>query len=188
MRTVGALLLAVALSACIKDRVLPEQGNGGTGGGGGDAVYPGLLKVNEFVAYGSTNQNEFGVLAKWFEIYNTSAQDLVLESGKWFVTDAGEAQPTKFQLPQVTIEGHGFLVVWCDNNTTPGATQVYANFSLSSSGEHIMIYYKTPEAEFSVDDYSYGPQTSSGASMGRSPDGSDNWMQFTTPTPGAPNP
>jgi hypothetical protein len=50
----------------------------------------------------------------WFEIYNPIEQDRLLEAGRWHVNDAGPFAPTKFELPQITIPGRGFLVIWCE--------------------------------------------------------------------------
>lgn len=173
------------MAGCVKDRIIPPRTDGE--GSTNTSIGPGLLKVNEFVAAGSTNINEFGSAEDWFEIYNTSSASVTLQAGMWFVSDAGPSSPTKYQLPEVTIPGNGHLTIWCDNQNTV-ATQIHTNFGLSSAGEHLVIYYQGDSASFVVDDYAYGPQTNPGSSMGRSPDGSDNWIMFTNPTPGAPNP
>ncbi|MBX2979373.1 MAG: hypothetical protein KF905_08770 [Flavobacteriales bacterium] len=179
----GSLLLLVPLLAgCVKDRVFPVP----VTPPGAVQIAPGVLKVNEFVCTGSQNANEFGTNEDWFEIYNTTEQDLLLEEGRWYVSDAGPSGPTKFQLPEITIPARGFLVIWCDNLNTV-ATQIHTNFALSASGEHLVIYYSGPAAEFVVDDYQYGPQSSPGASLGRAPDGADNWVLFSSPTPGSSN-
>jgi hypothetical protein len=175
------LLLAV-LVGCVKDRdIVPD-----TQQPGGIVIAPGVLKLNEFVASGSQNVNEFGTAEDWFEIYNPNNQELVLEEGKWFVTDGGPSTPMKYQLPALTIPARGFLLIWCDGLNTV-ATQVHTNFALSSAGEHLLIHYKSDEEEFTVDDYQFGPQDTGGASMGRYPDGGEQWILFTAPTPGASN-
>lgn len=178
------MTMLLAMTGCVKDREIPPRSGGGSGS---SAIAPGILKANEFVAAGSTNINEFGTAEDWFEIYNTSGEPITLRAGNWFVSDAGPSTPTKYELPELTIAGNGHLVIWCDNQNTV-ATQIHTNFALSSAGEHLVIYYQSDTASFVVDDYAYGPQTNPGASMGRSPDGSANWVLFATPTPGAPNP
>jgi len=185
MKNAISLAALLLLAGCVKDRVLPANSTGG--GTASDAIAPGRLKVNEFVATGSTNVNEFGTAEDWFEVYNTTTASITLRAGDWFVSDAGPVSPTKYELPEVTIPGLGHLVIWCDNLNTV-ATQIHTNFALSSAGEHLVIYYQSDTAEFVVDDYAFGPQSASGASNGRSPDGSDNWVILSNPTPGAPNP
>lgn len=177
-------VLLVGLAACTKDRVLPpnEPVDGDL------VIAPGILKVNEFVASGSQNVNEFGTAEDWFEIYNPNNKELVLEAGKWYVSDGGPSAATKYQLPALTIPARGFLVIWCDNLNTV-ATQVHTNFALSAAGEHLVIYYAGSGGSdgFVVDDHQFGQQSVPGASVGRSPDGADNWVLFTTPTPGERN-
>lgn len=177
------LLLLVGFSSCTKDRVFPPREPVDV-----DLVIaPGVLKVNEFVATGSQNVNEFGTAEDWFEIYNPNEQAIDLEAGQWYVSDGGPSAATKYQLPAVTIPAKGFLVIWCDNLNTV-ATQIHTNFALSSAGEHLVIYYAGSGSEgFVVDDHQYGQQTVPGASLGRFPDGADTWILFTTPTPGERN-
>lgn len=181
-RSALLLMLFTVLVGCVKDR----QFEVGPSTPGEVIIAPGVLKVNEFVASGSQNVNEFGTTEDWFEIYNPNNAELILEAGKWFVTDGGPGDPTKYELPEVTIPARGFLVIWCDGLNTV-ETQIHTNFSLSAAGEHLLLHYASEGEAFTVDDHQYGQQSVAGASMGRSPDGEDNWILFTTPTPGAPN-
>lgn len=178
----SVVLLVLPLLGCVKDRQFgPEAPLPG-----GIVLAPGVLRVNEFVTTGSQNVNEFGTAEDWFEIYNPNNAALLLEAGKWFVTDAGPGNPTKYELPELTIPARGFLVIWCDGLNTV-ETQVHTNFALSAAGEHLLIHYNSGATEFTVDDHQYGQQSVAGASMGRYPDGEDNWILFTAPTPGGPN-
>jgi hypothetical protein len=181
-RTALGLVIFLLLVACVKDReiTVPKPPPGTV------VLEPGVLKVNEFVATGSQNVNEFGSAEDWFEIYNPNDQDLLLEAGKWFVTDGGPSNPKKYELPEVTIPALGFLVIWCDNQNTV-QEQIHTNFALSASGEHLLIHYDDGVQAFDVDDYAYPPQTVPAVSTGRFPDGADNWIVFQVPTPGAPN-
>lgn len=182
MRNGLAFILLVALAGCVKDRELTTTPSVPVG----TVIAPGVLRVNEFVATGSQNVNEFGSAEDWFEIYNPNDADLLLEAGKWFVTDGGPSNPKKYELPEVTIAARGFLVIWCDNMNTV-QQQIHTNFALSASGEHILIHYDDGVQAFDVDDHAYPPQTVPAVSTGRFPDGEDNWIVFQTPTPGAPN-
>ncbi len=177
------VLGSLAFTGCVKDRTFPA----GPVVPGDLTIAPGVLMVNEFVASGSQNVNEFGSAEDWFEIYNPNNSDVYLAPGQWFVSDAGPSAPSKYELPELTIPAHGHLVIWCDNQNTV-ETQVHTNFALSAGGEHLLIYYDDGTEAFVVDDHQYGPQNVSGASEGRSPDGSDNWVVYTSPSPGQPNP
>lgn len=182
-RKAFAIALLLPLAACVKDRAFPPRPSGP----GGPVIAPGVLLLNEFVATGSQNMNEFGSAEDWIEIYNPDHAEVHFAPGRWYVSDGGPSNPAKYALPELTIPAHGHLVIWCDNRNVV-ETQVHANFALSSAGEHLVIYYDDGTDAFVVDDYQFGPQNVPGASEGRSPDGSDHWVQFTTPTPGQPNP
>lgn len=146
---------------------------------------PGVLLVNEFIATGSQSDNELVNGSDWFEIYNPSANPLELIAGRWFVSD-DLGDPTKYQLPHVTIPAFGHLVIWCDNQNTV-ITQIHTNFALSATGEDLVIHYDDGNSSFNADAYSYGPQTTQGSSIGRYPDGGEQWIEFQSPTPGGPN-
>lgn len=180
------LLAAPVLAGCVKDRDLVAGEDGG-GGSPPATIGQGYLYINEFVATGSVNLNEFGTAEDWMEIYNPSASAVMLAADRWYVSDAGPTQPMKYALPEVTVPAHGHLLIWCDNLNTV-ATQIHTNFGLSSQGEHLVLFYDDGGDGVIVDDYLFDAQTVGGASMGRSPDGGSSWVQFLVPTPGEANP
>lgn len=181
----GIALLLVILNSCTKDRdvepvtLLPDTTAA--------AIVPGVIRVNEIVAKGSVNMNEFNQATDWFELYNTSDKPIKLETGKWFVTDKGVLDPVKFTLPSWTIPANGFLVIWCDTLDMV-ATQIHTNFGLSASGEDLGLFYKNAnDSLIRIDGIVFPPQTIDGYSYGRFGDGADNWQTFPVPTPGGPN-
>ena len=149
-------------------------------------IYNGILKVNEFVAKGSTFVNEYGTTTDWFEIFNSSAESISMANGNWYVTD-DLTNPRKYEMPAVTIPPHGFLIVACDGLNSY-QKQVHASFGLSASGEQIGIFYALPDLSMmAVDTLTYPAMTDKGFSYGRLPDGADNWTFFAQPTPGTAN-
>lgn len=178
--TLLAVLAALSLTGCVKDRVLDLSSSSSSGG-----IAPGVLKVNEFIAAGSPNANEFGTTSDWLEIYNPADTTFNLRAGQWYASD-DLTTPRKYALPALSIPGHGFLVIWCDGLDTV-ATQVHTNFSLSSAGEDVLLYYEGGGHAFEVDSYTFPAVTNSGSSTGRLPDGGATWTTFSTPTPGASN-
>lgn len=178
------LLVVLLFSAfsCTKDRSLfpkPDIGNP-------DIEY-GIMRINEVVSRGSLNANEYGVYSDWFEIFNRSGKNIVMEKGKWYVSD-NPAQPLKYELPQVTVNSMGYLIIWCDGTNLVG-TQIHTNFGLNSSGETIGLYYRNSptEATVVIDTLTYPGDIPKGMSYGMVPDGSDNWYYLPVPTPGYPN-
>jgi hypothetical protein len=180
----GLLLFAVS---CTKDR-LPEPNPVSPTPLPNDTlnVERHTLFINEFVARGSQNINEFGSAEDWFELFNPAFEPITLVAGRWFVSDNGPENPMKYELPEITIPSRGFLVIWADNEDVV-ADDIHTNFALSASGEHLVVYYKIDDNQgVVVDDYSYGQQEPA-VSEGRFPDGGEVWTFFNLPTPGAPN-
>ena len=177
-----ALSSIIFFPSCTKDRNLDElQKITDT-----INIHNGIIKINEFVAKGSNNINEYGMTSDWFELYNPSSSAINMSNGKWYVSDDLNS-PRKYAMPAVTLEPHGFLVVWCDGMNKFG-TQVHSNFALSASGEQIGIFYTTPDQSMMVvDSLTYPLMTEKAYSYGRLPDGSDNWTYFARPTPGVQN-
>ena len=114
----------------------------------------GVLIINNFSAAGSQKQNEFGYAEDWIELFNTTGNSLKLESGKWFLTDNADSNPDKYELPELTIEPYGKLIIWCDDLNTV-ANDIHANFKLSSSGEKIGLFYLADNSFLPIDVCSY---------------------------------
>lgn len=180
MKKIIVIPILILVFGCTKDRN-PELENINA-----NLDFP-HLKINEFVAKGSANLNEFGVASDWVELYNPTGSDVVFTPGNWYFTDDVVGDPTKFELPNKTIPAHGFIIIWCDQSTQTG-NDVHAPFKLSSNGEYLGLYYKDNiDSLHIVDTLTFGIQTVDGQSTGRYPDGSDTWAAFTNPTPGQSN-
>jgi hypothetical protein len=175
------LIIPLFLSACMKDRTFNIVLSGTD-----KEITPGMLVINEICSSGSTYTNEFGGTSPdWFEIYNPGSDSVTLVKDHWYVTD-DQTLPFKYDLPRIIIPPHKFFVVCCDGIDSI-ATQIHTNFSLSSNGESVGLYYKTDGGPFIlIDDHTFGSATAS-VSFGRIPDGSSNWTTCTLMTPGTPN-
>jgi hypothetical protein len=177
--------LTLALLGCTKDRLEPSV-----------PIEPpppletdierGDIVINEFMASGSTFQNEFGVASDWIELFNPAFEPFTLEAGHWYITDDASGTPRKYLLPEITLAALGFVVIWCDNADVV-ANDIHTNFALSSAGEELGLYYAVDESlGLLVDDYLYGAHEL-GLSEGRTPDGGSAWTFYTLPTPGESN-
>ncbi len=143
---------------------------------------PPPLFINEFMASNSTTvTDEAGEFDDWLEIYNNGAEDLNL-AGYQLTDDAGE--PALFTFPDITIAAGGFLLVWCDNDPEQGP--LHTEFKLSASGEFVGLYDRADHASMAIDTLTFTAQTTD-ISQGRSTNGGEEWVFFTTPTPGASN-
>ncbi|MEM7038068.1 MAG: lamin tail domain-containing protein [Bacteroidota bacterium] len=145
-----------------------------------------VLRINEFVAKGSENKNEYGTTEDWLEIYNPGTRDIKLEEGRWYITDEALVDPERFALPEVTIPAGGFLLLWCDGLSIVDE-EIHTNFRLSSGGEELGLFYDEGKKLRLIDSYSFGAQKQKAVSYGRMLDGDADWGVFAHPTPGSPN-
>jgi parallel beta-helix repeat protein len=151
--------------------------------------------INEFLASNvSTNADiiDFDDYSDWFELYNADTIDIDLSG--YYLSDNSN-QPKKWIVPSgCIIESGKTLLFWADGydagigeTYSPDDTpfnfitiqRYHTNFKLSSAGEEILL---TDVEGNTIDKVEYGPQ-SSDVSMGRFPDGSDNWLFYGDPSP-----
>lgn len=136
------------------------------------------LYINEFMASNqSTIADEKNQYDDWVELYN--GEDTTINMNLFYLTD-DFSKRNKWQFPSVTIPPNGFILIWCDNDSSQGI--LHANFKLSASGEQLGLFSKSFEV---IDSITYGAQKTD-TSYGRFPDGSNNW-KFMNPTPRNPN-
>jgi len=142
------------------------------------------LYINEFLAKNATVYHDnYSQYDDWIELYNKSNSTIDI-GGLYISDDLGE--PAKWQIPEGSIETEilpgGFLLLWADNDTTQGV--LHLGFKLSGDGEQIGLF--AADGHNVIDSLSFGPQDTD-ISFGRKPDGSDNWIYFSDPTPGDSN-
>jgi len=118
----------------------------------------------------------------WIEIYNAGTTPV--DMGRFYFSDSED--PFDDRIPgdmpeKTTIQPGGYLLFWADSDTEQGPNHL--KFKLSADGETLSLYYKDGRL---IDKYTFGIQTAD-VSIGRSPDGSGNWTNFNTPTPGSAN-
>lgn len=138
--------------------------------------------INEVVSKNTwTIADEHGDYHDWIELFNAGAEPVNLK--KYFLSDKSHA-PMLWNLPDVTMEPGSHLLFWADGNASAGG--MHANFSVKSSGEKIYLFKKESK-EVQLIDWINVPALSANVSYGRESDGAPNWIEFTTPTPNAPN-
>ena len=105
------------------------------------------------------------------ELYNNTSTPINLNG--YYLSD----NPTdlmKFQFPNVTIDGNGFLIVWLDSD--PMQQGLHADFKLSATGEELLLINSNLQV---VDKVVFGNQTTD-ISYARQPNGTG---QFSTGAP-----
>lgn len=132
-------------------------------------INPGDLVVNEIMAQNtSTITDQDGEYEDWIELYNNT--DTTLSLDNLFMTDTA-ANLIKWQFPTgTTIEPHGYLTIWADEDSSQDG--LHANFKLSVNGESVILSYANGTIIETVD---FGLQT---ADMGyaRVPNGTGNFV------------
>lgn len=143
--------------------------------------YEGVLFINEFMADNETTiADEAGEFEDWIELYNASEEDLDL--GGLYMTD-DLLEPTMWVIPDgTTIGAGGYLLIWADSDAEDGP--LHADFKLGAGGEEIGLY--AADGVTLIDSIVFGDQAED-VSMGRIPDGGDDWQYLSTPTPEAAN-
>ncbi len=187
-------MLLIFLSACLKQRDLTPsmsvKEKNSTIRENEKTDPRGVLKINEIMARGSGFFNELIHKTStrsgcdWVELYNTGGDTLLLEKGKWFITES-VGDNKKFEIPAVKILPYGHLILWCDGMDTT-VSQIHTNFSLSKDGENLWLFYQADAGLVVVDHLSFSYQESN-TSIGRKPDGSEKWITFSRPSPGRVN-
>lgn len=149
------------------------------------AAPPALPKIfiNEIVASnGSINTDESGAFDDWVELFNAGNASVNL--GGMYLTDDPN-MPKKWQIPAgSTIAANGYLLLWCDNQTTDGP--LHAAFTLSDNGEGVGLFHDNAHGNVLID-YVPFPRIGVNVSYGRYADGADSLGYMTTVTPGASN-
>jgi hypothetical protein len=179
------LLLSAVLSACSGDDGTDETKVTPVDTGTPPGVELPEVYINEFMASNvSTYPDEGGAFPDWVELFNASDFEADL-SGWWITDDNTDIFKHRFA-EGVTIPAGGFIVVFCDGDTTEGP--LHTSFQLAAKGgEDLGLYgpnvLDNPEID-SID--AYGPQVPD-VSLARSPDGSSNWVVADTATPGESN-
>ena len=130
--------------------------------------------------------DNFGQHDPWVELFNSGTNAIVLSG--YYLSDS-YTNLARWEFPtNSTVPAGGFLLVWCDNQTSQStAAATHANFRLASGGGKIALSRTVSDAVQILDYLTYNALPSNW-SYGDVPDGQPfyraNMFQFT---PGATN-
>lgn len=146
MRTGAFLMLLLASTACTKrdELVLVPQETG----------CQTRIAINEVLAAGSTDVNEFGERSDWLELYNAGTGVLLAE-GEWYLTD-DRKNLLKFELPTITLEEGEHRLIWCDGLDVV-ENDIHASFHLAAKGEWLALVHAAEGRACIIDSVSYIP-------------------------------
>lgn len=146
-----------------------------------------ILVINEIMASSTTCCPDLSSGSAeyddWFEIYNSGTEEIDL-SGMYLSDDLND--PFKSKIPNgIKIQAGQYLVFWADEQGSQGPLHV--NFKLSKSGEAVGLFYIDGRT-ISSKVFSDQDDNKSFGRNGNVPTDIATWIQFTSPTPGTPNP
>jgi hypothetical protein len=146
-----------------------------------------VLRINEILTSNSTGaRDDFGEAEDWIEIYNPGEE--AVDLGGLYLTDT-LGIPGLWEVPRgtpgiTTVEGHGFMVLWADDQPSQGP--LHLGFKLSREGEQVGLFRKAGDHMILIDSVSYSFMGSN-VSLARVPDATGPWVLSDEPTPGAFN-
>ena len=143
------------------------------------AASPGVLITEVQAANTRTIADDQGRYSDWIELHNPTDASVSLAGHT--LSDDPDA-PAKWSLPAATLAPGDFLVVWASGLDQVTPEGWHTSFRLSRGGEYVGLF--GPDGQV-VDEMMFGAQVAD-VSLGRLA-GSDQWMAFPTPTPGAAN-
>ena len=146
--------------------------------------WPGVVVINEFMASNQSNiRDENDQPVDWIELENRGRNTVNL--GGWSLTDDRD-RPGKWIFPDIDLAPKEFLVVFASGkNRRVIGRELHTNFKLGLRGGYIGLF--SPELPRKLIDKvtpKY-PEQRSNISYGLS--GTDRWVYFIKPTPGASN-
>lgn len=137
--------------------------------------------INEFMSSNaSTISDEDGDFEDWIELYNPT--DAVVNVSGYFLSDNPD-NPLKWELPNISIEPQGFLLIFASGKDRTDSEFLHTNFSLNIEGEPILLSSPNGDLVDYVDDVAL--QTD--FSLGRATDGDSEWVVFSQSTPADSN-
>jgi hypothetical protein len=171
-------------TACLKDRVFPPTP---IPPGSNANLKAGFIKINEI-------QNDFdstkGDKADWVEIYNTTDSALILEPGRFWMTDEKNQKFQYSPIRRYSIPAKSFFIVYFQNNGLDDSQSEITNIegSLSSNGEFAGFYFLTNDNDtITLDTVTFPASTSQNETYGRLPDGTGAFQKLKTITRNASN-
>ena len=136
--------------------------------------------INEYSASNLTGYTDnYSLEEDWIELYNTSSDGIDL--GGYYLSDDPD-EPTKWMIPYGTnINGNGYRTFWCSGRDEGGLNAIHTSFKLKQTKEEREHVVLTDPSGSIINDFELH-MTQLEHSMGRSPDGSEEWKIFPNPT------
>ena len=140
------------------------------------------ITINEVLASNKTTiTDEDGEYSDWIEIYNYGTTEVDLND---FGLSDDTEKPFKWVFPSTKLAPNSYLIIWAsDKDRTVSGSPLHTNFKISSSGENLTLSNKSGEI------ISFTPAIALKADMsfGKMPNGTGDYVTFSSPTPNNTN-
>lgn len=138
------------------------------------------LVINEVMSRNDSSiADKDGDFVDWIELYNSSDNSINLNN--YGLSDK-EDDLRKWIFPNVNIPSQGFVLIFASGKDLK-ENELHSNFSIKGSGEDLFLSNNDEEIIDSVE----AVDIVTNQSYGRSIDGEENWLFFSTATPRTPN-
>lgn len=147
-----------------------------------DGISP--ICINEVSAANDIYMNDYGKRADWIELYKRGREPV--DVSQWYFSD-DENNSTKYQINasdevNTIMKPNEHMVIWCDGK--PSLTQIHLPFKLKNTDNNTMIL-QSSDGKWKDTIHYY--RHSAKETVGRYPDGGDNFYTFYHPTIGNKN-
>ena len=140
------------------------------------------IHLNEIASVSGAFHDEFDEKSGFIELYNSTLNDIVLES--CFLSDT-ELKPLRYPIPDGTIiPAYGFLVFYADAEASQ--SNLHTPFKMDEDGESILLCQKVGNEVNILDSVSFDFLFNKN-SFGKYTDGIGKWQHMVNQTPGAAN-
>jgi hypothetical protein len=141
--------------------------------------------INEYSASNlNTILDNYSSNEDWVELYNAGSTTFDLSG--YYLSDNPE-DSVKWQFPAgSSISANGFMKIWLSGRNEVLGGHYHANFKLTQTKTNPDFLVLTSPGGIIIEELQI-QITKKDHSRGRKPNGSGNWVIFTTPTPGSSN-
>ncbi len=137
------------------------------------------ILINEILT-ATEEENSQGNTLEWIELFNSGDQQINL-NGYTITDDVNE--PEKWAFPSVSISPREYLLLYATGEDRNSPNNLHVNFQLQREGEAVVLF----RADGMVEDFIQYPTQRREVSYGRSPNDSETWLFYESPTPGEEN-
>ncbi len=138
------------------------------------------LVINEVMVENSVHPDQFGNFPAWIELYNRGEDPIQLNN--YYLTNE-PLEPKKWNLPQSELLPNSSVLVYASAGNVIAAQPFHTNFTIENNVNGVYLFSKSAI----MTDASPTKCVRQNKSIGRLPDGADDWEFLSIASPGSSN-